>query len=283
MPSPAHVAIVELVRASSDIIFDSLGAPSAIEGPLRDVSADLTVAASVERRADLVLVRGDPPISGLIVEVQLRWDSRKLYTIPYYQAAARDRYRCPVRTVVLTPSRSVEERLALTHDLGDGATWTPTVLGPSSALDVAGLAEHVDAAREPYALALAGFLASHGHQGAALPGAAFAAIRRMDDPRARDYAEILWRSLASAPHVVLEELMNAWRPIFEEYRNPFARVREEVLEEGREEGREEGARDAALRLAETLLGGEAAARLAAIDDSDTLIAAVAMALGRRDS
>jgi hypothetical protein len=50
-----------------------------------------------------VLLRAREPVYGIVVEVQLGRDEKKLYSWPLYQAALRARLRCPVCVLVVAP------------------------------------------------------------------------------------------------------------------------------------------------------------------------------------
>jgi hypothetical protein len=105
MPSELHDALVALFRDCPDLVRrllrDKLPAPPNAKLQLR--SEDTTQPASTRAyRADLALeLATDRSLLIMGLEVQLRRDSRKLYTWPHYAAALRARHRCPVMLIVV--------------------------------------------------------------------------------------------------------------------------------------------------------------------------------------
>ena len=93
--------------------------------------ADLSQITPTEYRSDLVvLLRAGEPVYGIVVEVQLGRDEKKLYSWPLYQAALRARLRCPVCVLVVAPEPGVAEWARRPIEIGQpGVTFVPLVLG----------------------------------------------------------------------------------------------------------------------------------------------------------
>lgn len=113
--------------------------PELVEGgaDVRVVAASAALAelAPPEFRADAVLhfmVPGrERPAHGGIVEIQRRCDRDKLFSWPTYAVNLRQRTRCPVTLVVVTPSEHVARWAARAIPLGGGNFFRPMVIGPS--------------------------------------------------------------------------------------------------------------------------------------------------------
>ncbi|HUG72669.1 MAG TPA: hypothetical protein VMK82_04525 [Steroidobacteraceae bacterium] len=89
MPSQQHEALLELFRnrltLAPELLRDALHVTLPAHTAVRIESADLTQVQPTEYRADLVLLLvGDRPVLGIIVEVQLAPDPRKDYVWPVY-------------------------------------------------------------------------------------------------------------------------------------------------------------------------------------------------------
>jgi hypothetical protein len=112
-----------------DVIHVSLPDYSAV----RIESADLTQVRPTEYRADLVvLLEGDRPVLGIIVEVQLAPDPKKRASWPVYVATVHARFDCPACLLVVTPRRSVAKWARQPIDLGPGSHFEAIVVGPDA-------------------------------------------------------------------------------------------------------------------------------------------------------
>jgi hypothetical protein len=194
--------------------------------------SNLSEAPTRERRADLVLTLGRPPVRALVVEVQLSRDSRKRFSWPAYLTSLRERLRVPVELVVIAPSPKVaawaRRPIATGHP---GFDLSPTVL---SGAEIPRITNPREAARAPE-LAMLSVLA-HGHEPDALAvaTAALGAARVLDRERAADYHELIWMSVAKPLRRKLEEKMRLGN---REYITPISRP---WIEQGRAQGRAEG-------------------------------------------
>ncbi len=113
MPSTPHEVLVDLLKSrpslAAELLTEALGLALPAYTEARIASADLTRIQPAEYRADLVvmLLDGDVPIHVLIIEVQLRKDSRKRFTWPEYITGARATHGCPVTLLVVVPKPAV--------------------------------------------------------------------------------------------------------------------------------------------------------------------------------
>ncbi|MEZ4459331.1 MAG: hypothetical protein R3E66_06310 [bacterium] len=96
---------------------------------------ELTESPPQQLRADGVIVVGDPPILGIIVESQTSMDAKdyadKTLKWPHYAIGLRTELKCPTLTLVVTPDPKIESSARQSIDLGGGNLWRPFVIGPS--------------------------------------------------------------------------------------------------------------------------------------------------------
>lgn len=135
MVSLLHEGLLMLIRTQPAFIAQLLAEMFGVEVPA-DAEARLSETAlhelvPSEYHADvIVLFGGAVPVFGVIVEAQLQRDDRKRFTWPLYAAAARARHGCPFELIVVTPSPAVAQWAAQPIALGNGAVFTPRIIGP---------------------------------------------------------------------------------------------------------------------------------------------------------
>jgi len=142
MPSQLHEALLLLFRNRPSLAPVLLRDALHVELPeyheARIDSADLTEIQPTEYRADLVvLLLNDVPVFGIVVEVQLSPDERKLFAWPAYVANLRARLECPVCLLVVTADEKVARWALKPIDLGGPNRFIPFVLGPSGVPEIA--------------------------------------------------------------------------------------------------------------------------------------------------
>ena len=105
--------------------------------------ADFTQLQTTEFRADLVVVHNRDKIAvhGVVVEVQLEIDKRKLETWPVYGTTLRARHHCPVVVLVVSPDPKVAAWASQPIALGGESYFRPKVIGPDSIPRVSTLEE----------------------------------------------------------------------------------------------------------------------------------------------
>ncbi len=212
----------------------------------RTDSADLTELAPTAYRADLVVVlENGASVLGVVVEVQLDWDSRKRYSWPVYAATLRARLECPVCVLVVVPTEALAKWCRQPLDLGPNFTFAPVVLGPSA---IPYVTDEAQAKRAPE-LAVLSVLA-HGHEPNAerIAAPALEAVATLASDFAMLYSEVIEEALSPAAKAALEKLMDIRKY---EFKSEFAKKhRAEGREEGRQEGRQEGRVAALLAILE---------------------------------
>ncbi|MBK6691805.1 MAG: hypothetical protein IPG50_06310 [Myxococcales bacterium] len=172
----------------------------------RTDSADLTELAPTAYRADLVVVlENGASVLGVVVEVQLDWDSRKRYSWPVYAATLRARLECPVCVLVVVPTEALAKWCRQPLDLGPNFTFAPVVLGPSA---IPYVTDEVQARRAPE-LAVLSVLA-HGHEPNAerIAAPALEAVATLASDFAMLYSEVIEEALSPAAKAALEKLMD---------------------------------------------------------------------------
>ncbi|MFH0901835.1 MAG: hypothetical protein V2A73_14490 [Pseudomonadota bacterium] len=135
MPSLLHEAFALLVRQRPTIAADFLRDIFGIAVPEHSSAnlehADFTQIVPVEYRADVaILLAGEKPVFGIVVEVQLSQDPDKPRVWPLYVAALRARRDCDACVLVVTPDENVAEWARKPIAIGPGSYVTPLVLGP---------------------------------------------------------------------------------------------------------------------------------------------------------
>lgn len=137
MVSLLHEGVIKLVHDRPAFVAELLGQilhvdmPRFREARLADTALNQLMPA--EYRADaLVLFTEDKPVFGAIIEAQLQVDADKPFTWPLYAVVARERHRCPVVVIVVTPDRSTATWAAKIVDLGGGVRYWPLVPAPMS-------------------------------------------------------------------------------------------------------------------------------------------------------
>ena len=251
MPSFLHEGIVRLLSDRPELavtlLRDLLGIDVPEYGEVRLESADLGDLAPAARHADVVVVLlvDETPVLAIVVEVQLAIDPDKRFTWPVYLVNLRDRVRCPVELLVLTPDRAVAGWAA--HDIPIGQGYLrPLVLGP----DGLPIVREPEAAIARPELAVLSAMA-HGHDGAeiAIPSAlaALAAAAGFDDARALLYSDLVLTALDDAARIALEALMQD---------KPYE-IQSDFIRRYFDEGKAEGKADIVLKLVQLKFGAPA--------------------------
>jgi hypothetical protein len=273
VPSILHEAPLVLFRESPElavrVLRELLGVDVASDAPVCVIEGDLTQVTPAELRADLVLqVGGDPPVLGIILEVQRAPDRRKRYVWPLYTAALHARLRCQICLVVVTASAPVARWAARPLQWHVGSRFVPLVLGPEQ---VPRITDPAGAARSPELAVLSALAHSADPDALEVAATALDAVAALQDERATLYYDLILGSLPANLAEALEQMMVSRKY---EYRSSFAkRYFSAGREEGREEGRE-GLQLAVRQLVRTRLGEIPAAiedRIATAGEIATLI------------
>lgn len=203
MPSTTHDGLVALFSNDPTLAARLLRArPGSPRLPAYDevsvTRSDLGPPVPSDRRVDLALEfrhrRRRTAI--VLLEVQLRPDPDKPWTWPNYYAAARDRWRCPVFLIVVTPTRRMAKwcrRTITTPQM----TFTPFVLGPD---EVPPISDTAITRRFPELGVLSAIIHSHR---SSVVAAALTGLQRLDTDTRRTYNALLEPALARHPETTM--------------------------------------------------------------------------------
>lgn len=243
MPSISHESLVTLFRDCPALAPELLRRVTGAEFPggttPRLTSAEFSNLDAAEYRADVVVrldTADDEAAEIVIIEVQLDRDGEKQFSWPLYMTGARARFRCRATLLVITLDQAVARWCARPIEIDRaGSVIRPVVLGPDSIPRI----RDFDQARTLPELAVLS-AAAHGNEeeGPELVVAALSACERLDNTRAKLYADFVFATLSDTARKALETLMALQKY---EYQSEFAR---KYVAEGREEGREEGRAEA---------------------------------------
>jgi hypothetical protein len=253
MPSQRHATLVELFRQrpslAAELLREALDVRVPAYSDARVESADLTDIQPTEYRADLVvLLSGDTPVLGIVVEIQLGRDTRKPYVWPVYATTLRARFECPVRLLVVALTTSVAKWAAKPIDLDGTNVYTPLVLDRSV---VPVILDESQARADPELAVLSAL--AHGQDNDTQKSARIAlnaqrGCGRMRADRRQLFTDLILSGLSIAAQKELRKMDLATY----EYQSTFARrcVRRGMvkgLAEGEAKGRVEGRCDLLIR------------------------------------
>jgi hypothetical protein len=265
---------LELLRTRPALAADLLGCvrpslvPSFTEAQLE--SGDLSEHAPTSYHADALVTLGKPePLLGVIIEVQLRPDRRKLLSWPVYLATARRRLCCPTVLLVISPDPDVARWARKPIELGHpGFVLRPLVLGPAEVPVI----PHGDAgAVTPELVVVSAVVHGPGPEGAKVFAALLDALATIEPDQANGYIDEVLAVLPEAARDLLEAMMTTGT---REYRSDFAR---RYVAQGKAEGKAEGRAEEAKKNIFAVLAArriavpdEARARIAECADLDQL-------------
>lgn len=224
MPSRLHEDLLRLFQnrpsLAAELAQEALHVQLPDYDEARVESANLSDLRPAEYRADLViLLMGQGPIHGIVVEVQLAQDDDKKYVWPAYVCNLRNRIRSPVCLFVMTVDEGVARWASQWIQIGGDSCFRPWVLGPSNVPEITDEA----AARDDPELAVLSAVA-HGSdpdtaKAARIAVAAEAALLNIDAERSTLYSDMLFDALSEAARRALRH-MNL--PKYE-YKTEFAK------------------------------------------------------------
>jgi hypothetical protein len=254
MPSFRHEILVDLFRGNGQLAAELLRSSAGIAVDHARValeSIDLSQVAPTAYYADAVAIlhdHDDRPITGVIVEVQLQTDERKLLSWPVYVSTLRAKLACAAVLLVIAPDPGVAAWARRPIELGHpGFRLTPVVIEFD---DVPHVRDRAAASRLPE-LAMLSVMA---HPELEIAEVAVEAISQLPEDRRQLYLDVILMALPAAVRRILEARMQGY-----EYQSDFARKyygqgRKAGRDEGRKEGRHQGLRAAVVALARTKLG-----------------------------
>ena len=261
MPSFDHEILVDLFRENGQLAPELLRACAGIAVDYARVlleSIDLTQLAPTAYYADAVAVlrdRDNRPVTGVIVEVQLREDKDKLLSWPVYVTTLRAKLACAAMLVVVAPDPSVAAWARQPIELGHpGFQLTPIVIEFS---DVPHVRDRAVASGLPE-LAMLSVIA---HPELEIAEVAVEAISQLPEDRRRLYLDVILHAVPAAIRQTLETQMIKGY----EYQSDFAR-------KYYGQGLEKGLQAAVVALARTKLKELSDDDIAAIEAvSDQLV------------
>jgi len=243
MLSFRHEILVDLFRENGQLAPELLRACAGIAIDHERVehgSIDLSQVAPTEYRADNVAIlhgRDGRPVTGVIVEVQLREDKAKLLSWPVYVSALRAQLACPAVLLVVAPSPAVAAWARQPIELGHpGFQLTPLVI---EFKDVPWVRDRAAASRLPE-LAMLSVMA---HPELEIAEVAIEAISMLPEDRRQLYLDVILHAVPVAIRQTLEAQMIKGY----EYQSDFAR-------KYYGQGRQEGLRAAVVAIARAKLG-----------------------------
>jgi hypothetical protein len=233
MLSFRHEILVDLFRGNGQLAAELLRRCAGIAVDHECVergSIDLSQVAPTEYRADNVAIlhgRDGRPVTGVIVEVQLREDKAKPLSWPVYVSALRAQLDCPAVLLVVAPSPAVAAWARLPIELGHpGFQLTPLVI---EFKDVPWVRDRAAALRLPE-LAMLSVMA---HPELEIAEVAIEAISQLPEDRRQLYLDVILHAVPAAIRQTLETQMIKGY----EYQSDFAR---KYYGQGIDKGREDG-------------------------------------------
>ena len=247
MLSFRHEILVDLFRENGQLAAELLRRCAGIAVDHARVvldSIDLTRVAPTAYYADAVAVlrdRDNRPVTGVIVEVQLREDEDKLLSWPVYVSTLRAKLACAAVLLVIAPDRDVAAWARRPIELGHpGFRLTPVVI---EFKDVPWVRDRAAASRLPE-LAMLSVMA---HPELEIAEVAVEAISQLPEDRRRLYLDVILHAVPAAIRQTLETQMIKGY----EYQSDFAR---KYYGQGIDKGREDGLRAAVVAIARAKLG-----------------------------
>lgn len=233
----------ESPRLAPMLVARALGFELPAHADIQVTAAEFADLDPPEYRADVMLRMPDAldpdrdksTREAFIVEVQLEVDPVKHYTWPQYVTAARTRFRCLATLVVVTVDERVARWCAQPIPLDRaGNVFRPVVIGPR---DIPVVTDEAQARTWPELAVLS--VIAHGHEpgSEAIGMVAMAACDRLDNSRARLYADLVYANLNEVARTALERLMQQHKYT---YQSDFAK---KYVAEGLEQGVAQGYRE----------------------------------------
>jgi len=243
MLSFRHEILVDLFRGNGQLAAELLATCAGIAVDHARVeleSIDLSQVAPTAYYADAVTIlrdRANRPVTGVIVEVQLRDDPDKLLSWPVYVSTLRAKLGCAAVLLVVAPNPAVAAWARQPIELGHpGFRLTPVVIEFD---DVPWVRDRAAASRLPE-LAMLSVMA---HPDLDIAEVAIEAISTLPEDRRQLYLDVILHAVPVAIRQILEAQMIKGY----EYQSDFAR-------KYYGQGRQEGLRAAVVAIARAKLG-----------------------------
>ena len=230
MPSISHEAPLELLRGDprlAAVLLRGLGV--AIPGGAGAAMApsDLTASVPTELRADAVVMLSgaDGARLAVVVEIQLRYDSRKRFSWPSYLTQVRAAHRCPAVLLVICLSTATATRCRTPIATGHpGFDLVPLVIDPVTIPDPNGPAAATAGPELAVLAVLTGALDLNQDSARRL---VLASLANLDDSRLATYTVLVRSAVSQSARQALEDLMTT------KFRDTFV---DRLLAEGEAKG-----------------------------------------------
>jgi hypothetical protein len=235
MPTIPHEAPLELLRRNPQlavVLLRGLGIEVPAGATAQMAPSDLSASVPAELRADAVVVLSgaDGARMAVIVEVQLRYDERKLYSWPAYLTQVRAAHRCPAVLLVICAGTSTARRCRTPIETGHpGFDLAPLVVD-SATLPSPGGPGHGAAGPELAVLAVLTGALDLGQDRARRQ--VLATLAGLDEARLKTYTVFVLNAASESARRALEALMATTQ-----FRNAFV---DRLLAEGEAKGKAEG-------------------------------------------
>lgn len=228
MPSLLHDLLVQTIRDRPGFAAELLAhmlniqIPEACRATVH--SPDLTDAKSVSLFADVVVLLTQPgadkPFLAVIIEVQLRTDSKKRQSWPAYVAVAYRNLGCEVALLVIAPLQKLAAWCAQPIEMGPPASAvTPIVVGPDA---IPAIADPETARQSPELCALSAIAhADTPQQDAVFNAFVHLIYQTTDEDALKTYTGLVFSALSESAREQLETIMEKLVDIY-----PHARRRD---------------------------------------------------------
>jgi hypothetical protein len=242
MPSISHEAPLELLRGDprlAAVLLRGLDVPIPAGAGAAMAPSDLTASVPTELRADAVVMLSgaDGARLAVVVEIQLRYDSRKRFSWPSYLTQVRAAHRCPAVLLVICLSTATAARCRTPIATGHpGFDLVPLVIDPVTIPDPNGPAAATAGPELAVLAVLTGALDLNQDSARRL---VLASLANLDDSRLATYTVLVRSAVSESARQALEDLMTT------KFRDTFV---DRLLAEGEAKGEAKGEARTILRV-----------------------------------
>ena len=230
MPSISHEAPLELLRGDprlAAVLLRGLDIPIPADAGAVMAPSDLTASVPTELRADAVVMLSgaDGTRLAVVVEIQLRYDSRKRFSWPSYLTQVWAAHRCPAVLLVICLSTGTAGRCRTPIATGHpGFDLVPPVIDPVTIPDPNGPAAATAGPELAVLAVLTGALDLNQDSARRL---VLASLANLDDSRLATYTVLVRSAVSESARQALEDLMTT------KFRDTFV---DRLLAEGEAKG-----------------------------------------------
>ena len=230
MPSISHEAPLELLRGDprlAAVLLHGLDIPIPADPGAAMAPSELTASVPTELRADAVVMLSgaDGARLAVVVEIQLRYDSRKRFSWPSYLTQVRAAHRCPAVLLVICLSTATAARCRTPIATGHpGFDLVPLVIDPLTIPDPNGPAAATAGPELAVLAVLTGALDLNQDSARRL---VLASLANLDDSRLATYTVLVRSAVSQSARQALEDLMTT------KFRDTFV---DRLLAEGEAKG-----------------------------------------------